>query len=365
MEYKNRKKILSFANRRGLGNLGLHGLRRIGTLTQRAITGPIQIRINPFSYICNHRCFMCNLQNMPSEELAILRHIEKRSALNLEDYKDIFDNRLPGLISVNITGGGEPLMHPDITGIMSEIKKYKLKGSLITNGIGVTKQFSQQAVDMNWDGIRVSIHAGDAQTYKNVCGMDNYHRLKENLIFFNKYRRKKRAQSQCQMILFNVIQRENIRVLDKIFETAEEVGADHVEFEKLIPFNKDFKLSPQELRTAKDRLISCAANSKVSCNLATVLKQLNTEAFDIKGHQAFRPAKRCSVGFDQMFITSEGDVYPCCFSNEKMGNLRIQSLKETWNNAQYASFRKRLIRGKFEPYCYENRCTLPGVLHNW
>jgi MoaA/NifB/PqqE/SkfB family radical SAM enzyme len=76
----------------------------------------------------------------------------------------------------------------------------------------------------------------------------------------------------------------------------------------------------------------------------------------------FVPGKRCAVGFDQTFITSFGDVRPCCFSDEDMGNVRERTFREIWWGPRYSDFRRRLISGSFAKYCSENRCTLPSVL---
>ncbi|MCA8968217.1 MAG: SPASM domain-containing protein [Planctomycetes bacterium] len=76
------------------------------------------------------------------------------------------------------------------------------------------------------------------------------------------------------------------------------------------------------------------------------------------------PAKRCSVGFDSAFITATGDVMPCCFSDEVMGNVRENSFREIWYGATYREFRKRLIRGQFADYCSRVRCKLRSFLHD-
>jgi hypothetical protein len=46
-----------------------------------------------------------------------------------------------------------------------------------------------------------------------------------------------------------------------------------------------------------------------------------------------------------------------------MGNLKEKSLVEIWRSPQYNAFRKRLMNGRFAPYCIINRCQLTGVLH--
>ena len=76
------------------------------------------------------------------------------------------------------------------------------------------------------------------------------------------------------------------------------------------------------------------------------------------------PAKRCSVGFDEVFITAMGDVMPCCFSDDTMGNVREQPFHAIWQNEKYRKFRSELIGGRFRKYCITNRCHLPNVLHN-
>jgi len=77
---------------------------------------------------------------------------------------------------------------------------------------------------------------------------------------------------------------------------------------------------------------------------------------------AWVPGRRCSIGFDQSFVTAAGEVVPCCFSDEHMGRLDEASFDQIWNGARYAAFRRRLISGDFASYCISNRCSLPGVL---
>ena len=78
----------------------------------------------------------------------------------------------------------------------------------------------------------------------------------------------------------------------------------------------------------------------------------------------YKPANRCSVGFDSSFITALGDVLPCCFSDEVMGNVKQQSFREIWYGAKYTTFRKRLINGRFPGYCSKFRCKLTSFLHD-
>jgi radical SAM protein with 4Fe4S-binding SPASM domain len=94
-----------------------------------------------------------------------------------------------------------------------------------------------------------------------------------------------------------------------------------------------------------------------------ILGQLKLCAQCEEEGKSFVPGSRCSVGFDQVYINSIGHVYPCCFSSERMGDLKQETLSKIWFGPKYSAFRKRLIQGKFAGYCISNRCAIKAVLH--
>lgn len=59
-----------------------------------------------------------------------------------------------------------------------------------------------------------------------------------------------------------------------------------------------------------------------------------------------------------------GEVVPCCFSDEVMGNVKNQTFEEIWYGDKYRKFRKRLMAGNFAKYCSDNRCKYETFLHN-
>jgi radical SAM protein with 4Fe4S-binding SPASM domain len=283
--------------------------------------------------------------------------------MRLADYKALFQSMPLGREEVNVVGGGEPLIHPEAVEIMREIKRHRLKGSLITNGTLMNEPVSKALIDARWNLVRVSVNAGDAETYRIAQGVDRFDTLVDNLKTFVRLRREAGAEFQCRLTILHIIQRENLATIDKLFSLAEEVGADSLEFDPVIPYSPHFELSPDELRQAHDVLIACARDSHLPSNIAVALPQLQAEETFVRENKPFSPGKWCSAGFDQTFITSIGDVYPCCFSDEKMGNVREQAFRNIWFSQKYADFRRRLIRGIFPHYCIANRCPLPRLLH--
>ena len=434
---------------RRLGARGaiVHGLRRTSTAVEHAILGPAQLRINPMGAICNHACGMCWLQHLDRGVLRDLVQRDKTERMNLEDYRRLFAGMPRGLTEVNIVGGGEPLVHPECVDIMEEVKLRGWRGYLITNGTLLDADAATRMVAMGWDKTRFSIHAGDRETYKAVHDVDNFERLRDNLLRLRKLR-DGQAKRRCGVETHFVLQRLNLETIPRMFEFAHDVGSDYMVFEIVFALSPEFRLSKQEHRRAAEVLRREAAKSSVASNAVEIAALHEREIADapdvalssprarVTEHDAgsesaqtnvapdsadsrddrvaaetagaadaaeaaatadavaadeadatadavtaaeadatadavaaadddvYVPAKRCSVGFDSAFVTATGDVLPCCFSDELMGNVREQTFREIWYGATYSEFRKRLIRGQFADYCSRVRCKLRSFLHD-
>ena len=72
-----------------------------------------------------------------------------------------------GTRSIRFTGGGEPLVHPDIEKILPMPKKYGLRSCVITNGHILDDEISELLVS-NIDHIRISFNAAKNTTRQNL-----------------------------------------------------------------------------------------------------------------------------------------------------------------------------------------------------
>jgi MoaA/NifB/PqqE/SkfB family radical SAM enzyme len=358
------KRIQCIINNRGFKSFITHSVRRIGASREILLMGPDILRINPVGYLCNHSCPICWLHQLDSNILENGKTQDKKPLMTPDDYKKLFSNMPAGLHEVNVVGGGEPLIYKDILQILTDIKKHGWKGSIITNGTLLTPSLIQEFINIKWDVMRVSVHAGDSATYKKIHGIDNFDRLLNAMKSYNTSRHLQGLEKQCKIVVFHVIQRDNLNSINRLFEIAEKIGADAIEFDPVIPFNKNHALEKEELELAAETIDKYARLSSIPSNHNEIKAQLIAQTQNVQKNTPFVPARSCSVGFDQTNISSSGDVYPCCFSNEIMGNVLQKPFSEIWRGTQYCDFRKRLIQGKFAPYCIRAKCSLPGVLHH-
>ncbi len=358
-------RLIGSLGSRGIKGTALHAMRRTGTMAGRAMAGPQTIRINPMGAVCNHKCPMCWLQHLTTEQYKQVREDDLKTGMKAADYEALFDSMPAGLLEVNVVGGGEPLIHREIIDIFRSIRSHGFRGSLITNASLLTKEIAAQMIDMEWNVVRASVHAGDSETYKAVQGVDRFEKVRANLGHYDRLRREAGKRSNCRMLVFHVLQHENIHDIEPLFAFADSVGADSMVLEKIIPLDEEKWLAPEEIREAHDQIVECSKRYRTPFNKHIILDQLSREASAVQQDgRPWKPAARCSVGFDQAFFTSTGDVLPCCFSNEKFGNIREQPFNEIWNGDAYSEFRRNLIAGRFRDYCVTSRCHLVDVLHD-
>jgi len=59
----------------------------------------------------------------------------------------------------------------------------------------------------------------------------------------------------------------------------------------------------------------------------------------------------CSAGSDSFFLDPYGNVYPCIFLDERMGNVREKPLGEIWASGEASTARRKVRNGEC-PGCW-------------
>ena len=141
-----------------------------------------------------------------------------------------------------------------------------------------------------------------------------------------------------------------------MFAFSEDVGADYVKFEIVFALGPTQQLDADELASAAAELAACAATARVDSNATEIVAALERESAAFRALRPapapasapapalapaespepapvetpakfalptepphptvavpdapYRPANRCSVGFDSAFVTAQGDVMP-------------------------------------------------------
>jgi hypothetical protein len=110
---------------------------------------PVSLQVSPTSK-CNLNCSFCSNTNREKDEELSIESIDRL----------LMKLKLIGLKTVEWTGGGDPTLYPHINTAITFAYITGLKQGLITNGIKVAENLTQQSLDcLHW--LRISLNSLD------------------------------------------------------------------------------------------------------------------------------------------------------------------------------------------------------------
>ena len=108
-------------------------------IKEEKIIPPIHVQFVPTNR-CNMYCTFCSC----AED-------DRKTEMSLDDAKRIIDDLVDlGMRSVTITGGGEPIMHPNFNEIVNYFSKYNIEIGLVTNGLLLSSIKSKTLDKIKW-----------------------------------------------------------------------------------------------------------------------------------------------------------------------------------------------------------------------
>jgi radical SAM protein with 4Fe4S-binding SPASM domain len=90
----------------------------------------------------------------------------ERGNMDLKLFKKILDDSSGFIKKVYLHHSGEPLLHPKIGQMISELRKRKIKSMIVTNSYFLTKEKAQEIVEAGLDILSISYH--DKTAYEKV-----------------------------------------------------------------------------------------------------------------------------------------------------------------------------------------------------
>lgn len=143
---------------------------------------PVTVQFWP-SLSCDVRCPTCPYRLTDARDIA-----DADDALHLMPM-ELFRNLVAsmaraGVKSVFLTGGGEPLLHPNLALMAEEVRASGMAWGLFTNGITLTPELAERLFRADPGFFRVSIDAGNPALYSKVYAAEpeTFEVVKANVI---------------------------------------------------------------------------------------------------------------------------------------------------------------------------------------
>ncbi|MCP3875286.1 MAG: radical SAM protein [Desulfobacteraceae bacterium] len=326
---------------------------------KQALTGPWKVIIGVTDF-CNYNCIMCREHSDYAPEQFRdngVDHLKEQSVFNEIKKMDfdlycrlIDDLKAMGVININLSGKGEPLMHRQIKAMIGYAINKGLQTELTTNASLLDSQTAEYLVTQGVKSLHCSLNAGSPETYSRITGtrnLDLFLRVKENIRELARIKKSLNKKSPIIMLSF-VITSQNYHEVEPASQLAIEAGAERISFVPVsIYYNETtfLKLKPEETKRLLQKLAGIQTRldrNGLDHNIEDLIKAF-TDNQHVEKSPVLYEYLPCYAGWYFALILANGTVMPCCQCLKNMGNLKNQSFKEIWNSPVYQTFRSEAV----------------------
>jgi radical SAM protein with 4Fe4S-binding SPASM domain len=233
---------------------------------------------------------------------------------------------------------GESLLHPEFAAFIQYASGAKIRTGLSINPIMLTDRVRGSLLETNPDILYISLDGHDNKSFSEIRGMrDAYDISKERLLTFLG---EKTARGVKTIIILSMI---------------------------------DFALNRQSIELTKHSWEKVPGIDSVLIKGYTSwdgsVARINELAGNT-GESGDRSAVRCTIPWDTMTITWDGDVVPCCFDFNKkyiLGNIARSTLSEIWKDGPIERLRNEFILNNVQNTLCRNceRLYMPKESIKW
>lgn len=294
---------------------------------------------------CNARCKMCEIW-------------KEESITQLDSA--LVDKLPKNLRSISLSGG-EPFLRNDLPEIVERVKFNCNESRIVipTNGIltdVITEQMKKIIKIDPGIAVRLSID-GIGEIHDNIRGVKNAYL---NVISTLKALKELKIVDLGIMItIFDI----NVAEIEKVYILAK---SENVKFNCQVVHGSEFYFRKKSEKLNQKELFKKQLNAVISAELKSLEPQRLFRAYYYRGLwdyvNSLSRSYSCSAGNLFFYLNQEGNIYPCVFSNEKMGNLQNEEFGTIWGSRLACKVREQMK--KCNSNCWSICNVAPGIKYN-
>lgn len=264
---------------------------------------------------CNHKCVFCYNPKMKRPAGFLSREAFERIAREAREL---------GVRECAVYTTGESLLHPEIAECVALAKLIGFEYVyLASNGALLTSELSQRLIEAGLDSLRVSINAGNRESYRRIHQADEFELVIANVIEYDRLRKQ--------------LGRETLLSVSCVLHRLTLGDKDGLEA-RLSPYVDSFKWT--DIRVQGGHM------------LETVRKLSHIPNDPRYG------LKPCGLLWNSFHVDCDGNLTICCVDFEAdltVGNVVEGGLLAAWNGPAMRELRRRHLDRTLEPssLCYK------------
>jgi radical SAM protein with 4Fe4S-binding SPASM domain len=271
---------------------------------------PLMAVVYP-SYVCNHNCQGCSYQELDGKENVFLdpqNFVKLLKSLHCLEVK-----------SIELSGGGEPTLHPKFGELVELAANEGFELGLLTNGSLLSDRIADLVAD-HFTYIQVSLDASEVRVYNRIHDPPEIYGFQTILKNLEEVISKRNLKNSKLTVGAKVLVcQSNMNLIEEVINLAKDIGCDYIQF--------------KPMRNAKDSLLP----EQVSL-VDDFIKSLQEKYCPFPvcgGAKGSKTNMKCWLSPIHIVVDPWGDVYPCSHcqyrrESTRMGNLFKQPLEKIW-----------------------------------
>jgi heme b synthase len=281
----------------------------------------------------------CNLSCAHCRAAAEFGHYH--GELKLDEIKATIDDIVTISNPIIILTGGEPLMRPDIWGIVDYAQSKGAMPVIGTNATLITDDIAQKMADHKIPRISVSVDFPTAEDHDKFRGQVGCF---DATIEGIKIAKRHGIGVQINMTVTTL----NAHLMEEMHTLAEDLGVDAFHIFMLVPTGRGEDLLDKELPPEEyERVLAWAYERQKTSPLhfkptdAPHYYRIIRQLAKAEGKKVTREeygldamTRGCLGGITFCFISHVGDIQPCGYFDMQLGNVKQQKFSDIWTESK-------------------------------
>lgn len=285
---------------------------------------------------CNLRCRHCYLHNeLESPQAMPENELNTQECLTIVEQLDEAK-----VFLVEVVGGGEPFVRPDIMVVLRQLGEKKFWTRIVTNGMLVDEEIAQNLADIQINKVSVSLESSTPEINDTIRGKGSFKKAIRGINYLRDFG----VPFRIQM----TVTKMNYKGIEDMVKFCSDIGAEEITIcpyancPSTNPFSASLSLGREEYFSAAKKVNELKKEYSpkfVYSDLDSVLIFLSPES----KNSTDKRFHRCDCVESELTILYNGNVLPCPLMRDKpLGNLLTTHLSEIPKLPQFKRFKELL-----------------------
>lgn len=269
---------------------------------------------------CNSACIGCG---------NVFPHNRGIPPLNVEQWLVVLDKISPWAKRIKLSGG-EPTLHSGFEHIVEKVQSYNIPFTVFTNGLWSNPQrlISFLSTAPSCSGLLVSLHGASPAVHAGFAGTEyTFTRIVNNIQLA--------VSAGLSVAISTVITRQNYDKLWEIALMGEQLGANHIAFNRYIGSHQYLMPSIEQMQVAVG-------------NIESMLDQNRKVGYGVCIPPCFAPNQShgCSAGIAYGVVDPWGRLRPCAHTPVATKHSLLEATVDSlWQSEVLHKWRRMLLTG--------------------